>query len=186
MTDKKAHEVSWQECLTIIKDNVTPQSYKTWFEPIKAIRLTNKVLTIQVPSQFFYEWLEEHYVQLLHKTLKKVIGPTAKLEYNIIVETSAPGHDTTPYTINLPTGSNSTKSVQNELSMPINLDTPIKNPFIIPGLKRMNIDSQLNPRYTFDNFVEGDCNKLARNAGLAIAQKPGGTEFNPLMVFGGC
>jgi chromosomal replication initiation ATPase DnaA len=75
MTDKKAHEVSWQECLTIIKDNVTPQSYKTWFEPIKAIRLTNKVLTIQVPSQFFYEWLEEHYVQLLHKTLKKVIGP---------------------------------------------------------------------------------------------------------------
>ena len=186
MTDKKAHEVSWQECLTIIKDNVTPQSYKTWFEPIKAIRLTNKVLTIQVPSQFFYEWLEEHYVQLLHKTLKKVIGPTAKLEYNIIVETSAPGHDTTPYTINLPTGSNSTKSVQNELSMPINLDTPIKNPFIIPGLKRMNIDSQLNPRYTFDNFVEGDCNKLARNAGLAIAQKPGGTAFNPLMVFGGC
>jgi chromosomal replication initiator protein len=186
MTDKKAHEVSWQECLTIIKDNVTPQSYKTWFEPIKAIRLTNKVLTIQVPSQFFYEWLEEHYVQLLHKTLKKVIGPTAKLEYNIIVETSAPGHDTTPYTINLPTGSNSTKSVQNELGMPINLDTPIKNPFIIPGLKLMNIDSQLNPRYTFDNFVEGDCNKLARNAGLAIAQKPGGTAFNPLMVFGGC
>ena len=115
-----------------------------------------------------------------------MIGPTAKLEYNIIVETSAPGHDTTPYTINLPTGSNSTKSVQNELGMPINLDTPIKNPFIIPGLKRMNIDSQLNPRYTFDNFVEGDCNKLARNAGLAIAQKPGGTAFNPLMVFGGC
>jgi chromosomal replication initiator protein len=186
MTDKKAHEISWQECLTIIKDNVTPQSFKTWFEPIKAIRLANKVLTIQVPSQFFYEWLEEHYVQLLHKTLKKVIGPTAKLEYNIIVETSAPGHDTTPYTINLPTGSNSTKSVQNELGMPINMDTPIKNPFIIPGLKRMNIDSQLNPRYTFDNFVEGDCNKLARNAGLAIAQKPGGTAFNPLMVFGGC
>ena len=186
MTDKKAHEISWQECLTIIRDNVTPQSFKTWFEPIKAVKLANKVLTIQVPSQFFYEWLEEHYVQLLHKTLKKVIGPTAKLEYNIIVETSAPGHDTTPYTINLPTGSNSTKSVQNELGMPINMDTPIKNPFIIPGLKRMNIDSQLNPRYTFDNFVEGDCNKLARNAGLAIAQKPGGTAFNPLMVFGGC
>jgi len=186
MTDKKAHEISWQECLTIIRDNVTPQSFKTWFEPIKAVKISNKVLTIQVPSQFFYEWLEEHYVQLLHKTLKKVIGPTAKLEYNIIVETSAPGHDTTPYTINLPTGSNSTKSVQNELGMPINMDTPIKNPFIIPGLKRMNIDSQLNPRYTFDNFVEGDCNKLARNAGLAIAQKPGGTAFNPLMVFGGC
>ena len=80
MTDKKAHEISWQECLIIIRDNVTPQSFKTWFEPIKAVKISNKVLTIQVPSQFFYEWLEEHYVQLLHKTLKKVIGPTAKLE----------------------------------------------------------------------------------------------------------
>lgn len=184
--DKKPHETAWQDCLKIIKDNVSPQAYKTWFEPNKAVRLVNKVLTIQVPSQFFYEWLEEHYVQLLHKTLKKVIGPTAKLEYNIIVETSAPGHDTTPYTINLPTGSNSTKSVQNEMGIPVNLDIPIKNPFIIPGLKRINIDSQLNPRYTFDNFVDGDCNKLARNAGLAIAQKPGGTAFNPLLIFGGC
>lgn len=173
MNEKKAHETAWQECLTIIRDNVNPQSFKTWFEPIRAVRLTNKVLTIQVPSQFFYEWLEEHFVQLLHKTLKKVIGPTAKLEYNIVVETSAPGHDVSPYTINVPTGGASQKSVQNELGMPINMDTPIKNPFIIPGLKRMNIDSQLNPRYTFDNFVEGDCNKLARNAGLAIAQKPG-------------
>ncbi|MSP57516.1 MAG: chromosomal replication initiator protein DnaA [Flavobacteriaceae bacterium] len=184
--DKKPHETAWQDCLKIIKDNVSPQAYKTWFEPNKAVRLVNKVLTIQVPSQFFYEWLEEHYVQLLHKTLKKVIGPTAKLEYNIIVETSAPGHDTTPYTINLPTGSNSTKSVQNEMGIPVNLDIPIKNPFIIPGLKRINIDSQLNPRYVFDNFVDGDCNKLARNAGLAIAQKPGGTAFNPLLIFGGC
>ena len=79
MTDTKTHELAWQECLKIIRDNVNPQSFKTWFEPVKPIKLSNKVLTIQVPSQFFYEWLEEHYVQLLHKTLKKVIGPTAKL-----------------------------------------------------------------------------------------------------------
>jgi chromosomal replication initiator protein len=182
--EKKAHEIVWQDCLKIFRDNVNPQSFKTWFEPINPVKMSNKVLTIQVPSQFFYEWLEEHYVQLLHKTLKKIIGPTAKLEYNIIVETAS-GVDQQPFTINLPTG-NSSKQVNNELGMPINLDSPIKNPFIIPGLKRMNIDSQLNPRYTFDNFVEGDCNKLARNAGLAIAQKPGGTAFNPLMVFGGC
>ena len=121
-TENKSHELAWLECLKIIKDNVNPQSYKTWFEPIKAIKLQNKVLTIQVPSQFFYEWLEEHYVQLLHKTLKKVIGPTAKLEYNIIIETA--GHDQLPYTINLPTG-NSSKPAQNELGMPVNLDTPI-------------------------------------------------------------
>jgi chromosomal replication initiator protein len=127
--------------------------------------------------------LEEHFVQILQKSLKKVIGANAKLEYSIIVENQ--NSDNQPFTINLPTG-NSSKPVNNELGMPINLETPIKNPFIIPGLKRMNIDSQLNPRYSFDNFVEGECNKLARSAGLAIAQKPGGTAFNPLMIFGGC
>ena len=127
-TENKSHELAWQECLKIIKDNVNPQSYKTWFEPIKALKLQNKVLTIQVRSQFFYEWLEEHYVQLLHKTLKKVIGPTAKLEYNIIIETS--GHDQMPYTINLPTGS-SGKPVQNELGMPVNLDTPIDRKSVV-------------------------------------------------------
>ncbi len=88
--ERKAHESIWQECLEIFRDNVNPQSFKTWFEPIKPVRLSNKVLTIQVPSQFFYEWLEEHYVQILHKTLKKVIGPSAKLEYSIIVENNHP------------------------------------------------------------------------------------------------
>jgi chromosomal replication initiator protein len=179
--ERKAHELAWQECIEIIRDNVNPQSFKTWFEPIKPMKLSNKILTIQVPSQFFYEWLEEHYVQILHKTLKKVIGPNAKLEYSVIVENATSQHSE-PFTINLPTG-NSSKPVNNELGMPINMDSPIKNPFIIPGLRRMNIDSQLNPRYTFDNFVEGECNKLARNAGLAIAQKPGGTAFNPVCEF---
>jgi chromosomal replication initiator protein len=71
--ERKAHELAWQECIEIIRDNVNPQSFKTWFDPIKPMKLSNKILTIQVPSQFFYEWLEEHYVQILHKTLKKVI-----------------------------------------------------------------------------------------------------------------
>lgn len=183
VNDAKSHELAWQECLKIIKDNVPSQSYKTWFEPIKPVKLVNKVLTIQVPSQFFYEWIEEHFVTLLHKTLKKVIGNTAKLEYNVIIENGS--NNSAPYAINLPTGNNS-KPVQNELGVPINLGTAIKNPFIIPGLKKMNIDSQLNPKYTFDNFVEGECNRLARSAGFAVAQKPGGTAFNPLMIFGGC
>ncbi len=183
MAENKSHELAWAECLKIIRDNINPQSYRTWFEPIKPIRLSSKILTLQVPSQFFYEWLEEHYIQLLQKTLKKVIGMNAKLEYSVVVDAHFNGNE--KYLVNLPTNG-PTSSAKNELGMPINLDTPIKNPFIIPGLKRMNIDSQLNAKYTFDNFVEGECNKLARNAGLAVAQKPGGTSFNPLMIFGGC
>ncbi len=175
-------ETVWQSCLKLIKDNVNPQSFKTWFEPIKPIKLENKVLTIQVPSQFFYEWLEEHYVTLLRKTLKQELGPSSRLEYNIIVENGASGNK--PYTINVPTN-NAARSEQNEVGLPLNISTNIKNPFIIPGLKKVNIDSQLNPNYTFENFIEGDCNRLARSAGFAVANKPGGTAFNPLMVFGG-
>ena len=172
----------WNNCLKIIKDNILPQSFKTWFDPIKPLKLENKVLTIQVPSQFFYEWIEEHYVGLLKKTLEKELGPGSKLEYNIIIDNSQSSNGN-PYTINVPT-KNATKH-KNEVGLPINLNNNIRNPFIIPGLKKMNIDSQLNPIYTFENFIEGDCNRLARSAGFAVANKPGGTAFNPLMLFGG-
>jgi chromosomal replication initiator protein len=183
MTDLTSEAV-WANCLKVIKDNVNAQSYKTWFEPIKPVRLESKVLTIQVPSQFFYEWMEEHYVDLLSKTLKKELGAGSKLEYNIIVE-NAGNSKSQPYTINVPT--NTTRKVdQNELGMPLEVATHIRNPFIIPGIKKINIDSQLNPKYTFDNFVEGDCNRLARSAGYAVSNKPGETAFNPLMIFGGC
>ena len=179
---QKTCESVWTNCLTLIKDNVNPQSFKTWFEPIKPIKLEGKALTIQVPSQFFYEWLEEHYVTLLRKTLKQELGAGSKLEYNIIVENGTA--NSKPYTINMPTNSSS-KNTTNEVGMPLNLSTNIKNPFIIPGLKKVNVDSNLNPNYTFENFIEGDCNRLARSAGFAVGNKPGGTAFNPLMLFGG-
>jgi len=69
--------------------------------------------------------------------------------------------------------------------VPVALNKDIKNPFVIPGLKKLQVNPQLNQNYTFDNFIEGDCNRLARSAGYAVAQKPGGTSFNPLMVYGG-
>ena len=71
--------------------------------------------------------------------------------------------------------------------MPIDLNKnkSIRNPFIIPGIAHLNVESQLNPNYSFDNFVEGDCNRLARSAGFAVSNNPGGTSFNPLLVYGG-
>jgi len=182
MTENTCESV-WGNCIKIIQDNVNDQSFKTWFLPIKPVKLLDKVLTIQVPSQFFYEWLEEHYVDLLGKTLKKELGIGAKLEYNVIVQNNT--NRTQQYTINVPTGNNK-KVTQNELGMPLEVVTPIKSPFIIPGIKKINIDSQLNSKYTFDNFVEGECNRLARSAGFAVSNKPGETSFNPLMIFGGC
>jgi len=174
----------WENCLSVIKDNVSLQSYKTWFEPITPIKLSNNVLTIQVPSQFFYEWLEEHYISLLKKTIKKELGNEGKLEYSIIMENNL--HSPKPYTVKIPTTNR--QALKNEpVSVPIDVngEKGIKNPFIIPGLKKVNIDSQLNPNYSFDNFIEGDCNRLARSAGYAVAKNPGGTAFNPLLIYGG-
>jgi chromosomal replication initiator protein len=183
MAEKTCEQI-WNNCLNIIRDNVSLQSFKTWFEPIKPVKLNGNVLTIQVPSQFFYEWLEEHYITLLKKIIKKELGADGRLEYSIVMENSF--NSTKPYTVKIPTSN--TKEIKNPaVSMPIDIggNTGIKNPFIIPGLKKLNIDSQLNPNYSFDNMVEGDCNRLARSAGFAVAQKPGGTAFNPLLIYGG-
>jgi len=180
---EKAYVKVWESCLEIIKDNVSSQSFKTWFEPIKPVKLSSNVLTIQVPSQFFYEWLEEHYITLLKKTIKKELGAEGRLEYSIIMENS---HNTSkPYTVKVPTTSK--KELKNpSVSMPIDLNqNTIRNPFIIPGLKKVNVESQLNQNYSFENLVEGDCNRLARSAGFAVANKPGGTAFNPLLIYGG-
>ncbi|NEU07421.1 chromosomal replication initiator protein DnaA [Flavihumibacter sp. R14] len=172
----------WVSCLQIIKDNIPAQSFKTWFEPIKALRLEGNVLTIQVPSLFFYEWLEEHYVGLLRKTVKKQLGEEGRLEYNIVVEKSS---NSIPYTTNMPSNGNGAEGKNQSMPMPVSLNKDIKNPFVIPGLKKLQVDPQLNQNYTFENFIEGDCNRLARSAGYAVAGKPGGTSFNPLMVYGG-
>ena len=182
MTEEKVFEVIWNNCLNIIKDNVSPQSFKTWFEPIKPIRLKNDILTIQVPSQFFYEWLEQHYIDLLKKTVKKELGNDGKLEYSIVMDNN---YNTKPYVTKVP--SSDKGNLKNfPIHMPINVnETSIRNPFVIPGLKKIQVDPQLNANFSFNTFVEGDCNRLARSAGYAVAQKPGGTSFNPLLIYGG-
>ena len=176
-------EKVWSNCLEVIKDNVPLQAFKTWFAPIKAVKLKSNILTIQVPSQFFYECLEEHYIELLKKTIRIEIGPDAKLEYSIIMENNK--NSSNPYTVKIPTTDK--RAIKNRpVAMPLDISSnPIRNPFIIPGLRKVNVDSNLNPNYSFENFVEGDCNRLARSAGYAVAEKPGGTAFNPLLIYGG-
>lgn len=181
---KSKHELVWESCLKIIKDNISLQSFTTWFEPIKPIKVENFVLTIQVPSQFFYEWLEEHYVTLLRKTIKRELGDQAKLEYRVLMESKSSAN-TNPKTMDLPNNREGIYGA-NEVSLPTMLSTPmVKNPFVIPGLKKIHVDSQLNPNYLFETFIEGDCNKFARNAAKAVAKSPGGNAFNPLVIHGG-
>lgn len=177
----------WASCMDIIKDNVNWRTFQTWFEPIQAVALAGNVLTLQVPSQFFYEWLEEHYVELMGKTIKRILGKEGRLEYRILME-GKKSQQGTQASIRMPGGTyNKPPKDNNYVDMPLKWDDPhnIKTPYAIPGLKRMQIDPQLNANYTFENYVEGDCNRVARSAGLHVAQKPGATSFNPLVVFGG-
>lgn len=161
--------VIWNNCLKTIRKHVETQSFKTWFLPISPIKLQDEILTIKVPNKFFYEWLEEHYVDLIKMAIHQEISSSTKLEYQIPVVRA----------------NSSKQSINLEESGPaLVAANEIKNPFVIPGIKKLKIDPNLNSENIFDNFIEGDCNKLARSAGMAVANKPGGTAFNPLFIFG--
>jgi len=177
----KDYKIVWENCMKIIKDNVPTISFRTWFEPIVPIKLENNVLTIQVPSQFFYEYLEEHYIDILGKTLRKELGEGIKLEYSIVMENNSYSGNK-QYTVKIPT-QNKTNIQNRPVSVKIEENT-IKNPFVIPGIKKLHVDPQLNQDNSFDNFIEGECNRLARSAGYAVANNPGGTAFNPLFIYG--
>lgn len=176
------HKQVWSRCLAIIRDNLPPVSFRTWFEPIVPLNLDNNILTIQVPSPFFYEYLEEQFIDLLRKTIRKEIGMDAKLEYSILVENNNIVNSK-PLTVKYP-GQSKDIPKNKPVSMPLSERAEIKNPFIIPGIKKIHVDPQLNPNNSFHNFIEGDCNKLGLSAGKAVADNPGGTPFNPLMVYG--
>jgi chromosomal replication initiator protein len=152
----------WRDCLRTIKENVTLMTYNTWFLPIKPIELLSSTLKVQLPSQFFWEWIDEHYNTLIAKTIHDIIGPDAKLAYVI-----------------------SDDDEIEELSAPVNKN-PIATTLTVEATKpKQDFESFLNPRYTFDNFIKGEGNQLARAAAGAISDNPGGTSFNPLFVYGG-
>src|SRR6056297_892042 len=181
--DNNRHQEIWNNCLRIIKDNVPSISFRTWFEPIQPLKLENNILTIQVPSPFFYEYLEEQYIDILRKTLRKELGANAKLEYSVVMENSVYSNNK-PYTVKFPTN-NKTELKNKPVSVPLGSEEKsIKNPFIIPGIKKLHVDPMLNPDNNFTNFVEGECNRLARSAGNAVGDNPGGTAFNPLFLYG--
>lgn len=180
---KDVHLV-WESCVEIIKDILDYQQFNTWFEPIKPVSLNDEVLVIEVPSQFFYEYIEEYYASLITKTLRRVINnKEAKLEYRIFID---------PYqekSVNYPAAKEEKYNSSNNDMMVFPNQMPKNiNPFLVPGINRYSasIDSQLNKSYTFDNLIEGDFNRVARKAGLAVAQRPGhDNPFNPLIVYGG-
>lgn len=171
----------WKKCMQIIRDNIDERSFEAWFKPVHPISFENNTLTIEVPSQFYYEWIEEHYIDLLKKTIRSVFGNGTKLSYKIKLINSHEDYAS----IQLP--SNEKQVIYNP---PVDVPPQILSghgkgihPFIVPGIQKVKINSNLVETLNFENFVEGDCNRLSRSAGLAIAKNPGKTSFNPFFVY---
>ena len=180
-SDEDQARAVWNACLDHIRESVNTQSFKTWFEPMIPIHLRGGKLTVQVPSQFFYDWLEEHYYTVISQTIETVLGKDAHLEYS--VRTDEPQIDL-DYQITPPPVQRPER--RTFPPQPTSFTVPPPPPFVAgrsegtPG----SFQTFLNSRYTFENFIKGDSNQLARAAASAVANNPGGTSFNPLVIYG--
>ena len=177
---EKDYQKIWSQCLSLIKEHVTPKTFATWFQPIVAEGMQGDVLTIQVKSPYVYECLEEHYVDILRKAIRSVIGVNGKLEYSVVVEESQKGSPTSMRISSTPPG----RMTENGVDVAKVRGTAPKNPFD-RSPNRLEIDPQLHPSYTMDNFVEGNSNCVAKASAMTIAQNPGKTAFNPFFIYGG-
>ncbi len=169
----------WDKCLLLIKENVSEQQYKTWFNPIKfeSFNEASRTLIIQVPSNFFVEYLEENYLSLLTKVLTRHFGAGIRLNYRITIDKA---HKLT-------------QEIEQEPVPDIDkTDKRTKginqSPTVLDAAKPQDIDSQLDLHHTFANYIEGDSNKLPRSVGLSIAEHPNSSQFNPMFIYGpsGC
>ena len=157
----------WKNCQAILADNLTSSAYQTWFAPIVPLQFNDGVLMLQVKSQFVVEYIEENYLPLLSSTIYRVFGQGTRLVYRVLVDSTS--------------GAGTMLPSQAQQANPA--QAPMPN---MPVVNTVNtFDPQLNPLYTFDTFVAGEPNKLARTAGVAVAKQPGYTAFNPLFIYGG-
>lgn len=167
----------WEQCLQLIRDNVTEQQFTTWFKPItfEAFDAATNILLVQVPSPFVYEYLEENYVDLLSKVLTRIYGKGVQLKYRIVTDKAH----------------NLTQDIQSETVDNVETQLPTNRANQSPtplDVALQEIDPQLDLHKSFSNYIEGDSNKLPRSIGLSIAEHPNTTQFNPMFIYGpsGC
>ncbi|MBQ4508496.1 MAG: chromosomal replication initiator protein DnaA [Paludibacteraceae bacterium] len=155
--------ILWQQCAVILRDNLTPTVYNTWFASLEVVDYADDVLVLRVKSQFVAEYIEENYIDLLSRVIWRVFGDKTRLEYRVLIDST--------------TGAAATYPSERKASSPVQ-----SSKLSVPADAW---DTQLNPLYTFRTFIAGETNKLARTAGLAIAKDPGKTVFNPIFIYGG-
>ena len=176
MTQER-HISVWNNCLHFIQQNIEPQQFSIWFRPIKPVSLVESGLTVEVPSEFFREYLEGAYLDILKAAIKKELGAAGSLVFVVKPVQTQPA-------LKYPAAHG---QVPVNKTISVNTYTPANNPgpFVYPGIQRVSVNPQLNPVYNFKNLIVGECNKMGFTAGESISNAPGKTAFNPLFLFGG-
>ena len=174
---QERHISVWNNCLHFIQQNIDPKQFNLWFRPIVPVSLVESTLTVEVPSEFFREYVEDAYLEILKAALKKELGVGAKLVYVV-----TPVRQQQPLTYPAAHGN---VPVNRSISVETFTNAGNSSPFVFPGVQRVKVDSQLNPTYCFENLIVGECNKMGFTAGESISLAPGKTAFNPLFLFGG-
>lgn len=166
---------TWNECLAIINKEVTPRSFKTWFSPVSPVSLETDdecaELILSVPSRFFGEWIESNYAQVLRRATEEIVGRDTRIFFK--------------YDDSAPEPEQVTMSEARPPAQPQRPPLPRASAPAANVVQEPEVEPQVRPDYTFETFIEGDCNRFARSAALAIAEDPGGTSFNPFLVYGG-
>ncbi len=173
---EKAKEV-WNKCLNVIRQNLNGLSFKTWFEPIEPIGFDKNELIIKLPFDFSWDYIEVNFSSLIKKALFEAIGENAKLTYIYDSENGSSNDSENYYPSNYygyPNNGSHYQQIAKEIRWTVN--RPSEEEYF---------ETNLNEKFTFDNFIKGEGNQLARAAAIAVAEQPGGTSFNPLFIYGG-
>ena len=143
----------WTECLDLIKQQISDQAFETWFSDVEIVDLSTEEIKLQVPNQYHYEWLEQKYRHLINEVVMQVGNQAKIVNYSVMM---------------------SSKQIN---------DIPKLNDDHVPPTPIYKKNSQLNERYNFNNFIEGKGNQFAKAAALSVAELPGQTPFNPLLIY---
>ena len=173
LNNAQTYSDMWQNCLDRIKAQTSEEEFVKWFQPIVPLEFDGTNLRLRVPNESYVHQIEKNYIPFLRPIISQLYGQQTRLHY--AVPRSAA--QTVPVTADADTTAISRFNTQTNTAN-------IKNPFVIPGLKKIIIDPQLNPGLTFATFIEGECNRLARSAGMSVAVNPGNNPFNPLYIYG--
>ncbi len=171
LSNAQTYNDRWQNCLDRIKAQTSEEEFRKWFQPIVPLEFDGTTLRLRVPNESYVRQIEKNYIPFLRPIISQLYGQQTRLHY----------------AVPRPTANTAAEKPDNGTIARFNTQTNtanIKNPFVIPGLKKIIINPQLNPNLTFATFIEGECNRLARSAGMSVAVSPGNNPFNPLYIYG--